>query len=1397
MFLPYLGKDHLYPNDPNGSPGLVEFRLGFSMKLDAATHAMNASLTSVKDLKSLLSHLGDNYRGVQTLLSLAVAASELNSFAKAVFASINEVNKLLQEQDDCDNEVRDLVGKMAECLGAIADVKKIAREDLLQVLETVDLLLCDTASFVGRYRSQSASSRFFSLIRSDKMRDELALLTARFSTFDRKFDRGIAVQTASTTEKIHAQVLTDSDSQLLRNLKPGGFVHEPQECMADTRVDILRVITDWARTADGPNTFWLRGHPGTGKSAIAATVRTILHGERRLGASFFFRREDSATQTPKALWCSIAHDLALQSPVIIRPKIIEQLRDQKVEPNSWGYTDVLSKLITGPLELPPGEDDDRPLVVVIDALDECGGFEHWQPYQKQVIPVLSRLQSLRLRIKIFITSRNDAYIKSVLGSNGLHDCQVLEVGDNTTSKSTEDIKKYLEHGFADIAAESTTIKQPWPDPASLQLLANTAAGLFIWASTVLKLVGDGNPPKTLDAIIKTGTIVSSNGDPLAHLYNAILTSRFTQAEHISAFTAVVGAIITARTPLPAADLVQLLSGEQLDEYDVEMVYKKLASVLDTGSGLRFLHQSFPDFILALPVQNPFHYAKGTHERRMGSACLATMEGELHFNMANIETSYVMNADIPDLPERIPLYIWYGCRFWTSHIQHNDDPTLVQRVTDFFYLRFFFWLEVIDSRGGEGAVSALETLLEWEQLNDELRLLTQDTLTFVRYATPARLSIPQIYLSAIPFAPTGSRLRQLYAGRIANFVQSGGDVAWHPHQAVFYGHSCAVTSVSFSHDSKRICSASEDQTIKISNADIWNVENDRNDHGNLTLLGHTDIVNSVVFTPDDRRVVSASHDGNIIAWDPNLKMSQEVGRIALSGIKVYSVAVSPKHIVAGLDDHSVRVWDLNTYQQLASLVGHTGIVRSVTCSGNHALISGSNDGSIRVWDADTFSPVGEPLMGHEGQVLAVAISSDGTLIASGSYDEKVRIWDLQSQELLGVPLTGHIDPVTCVAFSWDKTILVSGSDDWKILLWDVQSGNRIGRVLEDHLLNIRGVAFSPDGKYLVSSDNDATIRLWSVHLAKQVADSPPGHTDYVNCVCFSPVDAVFASASYDSTIRIWDSSTYQQIGEPLTGHTNFIESIAFSRDGKQLVSGSHDCTVRSWDVHTQTEIVVLTGHTMAVGSIAVSPDLIASSSLDRIIKFWSIETHAEVASFSDGHEDLVVCIRFSPDASVFATASRDHTIRLWHAETHEPIGTLRGHTDSVQCIAFSPDSLSLVSGSPDGSILFWNILTHEQLGGPIQAHDSYVLSLDISPDGQFVVSGSEDCSVRLWDFQSRARVGGIFDGHTRPVCSVAFAPTGRKIVSGARDCTTRLWDAEISNPQNFNLLLRGSNIFPPM
>src|SRR6266849_7280384 len=55
-----------------------------------------------------------------------------------------------------------------------------------------------------------------------------------------------------------------------------------------------------------------------------------------------------------------------------------------------------------------------------------------------------------------------------------------------------------------------------------------------------------------------------------------------------------------------------------------------------------------------------------------------------------------------------------------------------------------------------------------------------------------------------------------------------------------------------------------------------------------------------------------------------------------------------------------------------------------------------------------------------------------------------------------------------------------------------------------------------------------------------------------------------------------------------------------------------------------------------------------------------------------HDDVVLCVDFSPDGKRVASAGADKAIKIWDAGNGEELLALSGHNDAVLSVAFSPD-----------------------------------------------------------------------------------------------------------------------------
>jgi hypothetical protein len=286
--------------------------------------------------------------------------------------------------------------------------------------------------------------------------------------------------------------------------------------------------------------------------------------------------------------------------------------------------------------------------------------------------------------------------------------------------------------------------------------------------------------------------------------------------------------------------------------------------------------------------------------------------------------------------------------------------------------------------------------------------------------------------------------------------------------------------------------------------------------------------------------------------------------------VWAVAVSPdgpRALSAG-SEGTVKLWDLETGQELRTLRGHKKRVEAIVFlpDGGRAL-SGGVDKTLRLWDLDTGSEL-KQLPGHDNIVTSVAVSADGRRAVSGGVDRTVRVWDLDKGKLIR-RFADHQDWSYRVCLSADGRLALSGSPDGTVRLRDLETGKA---VVFKPGKPVWSVAFSPDGKQVLAGvggqwikgdwvrGEDNRVYVWDAASGKELGHFT-GHTDAVLCIAFAPDGKRILTAGTDKTVRLWDAATREEQFR-CTGHTDRVAGVAFTPDGRAL-SGSWDKTVRLW------------------------------------------------------------------------------------------------------------------------------------------------------------------------------------------------------------------------------------------
>jgi eukaryotic-like serine/threonine-protein kinase len=153
---------------------------------------------------------------------------------------------------------------------------------------------------------------------------------------------------------------------------------------------------------------------------------------------------------------------------------------------------------------------------------------------------------------------------------------------------------------------------------------------------------------------------------------------------------------------------------------------------------------------------------------------------------------------------------------------------------------------------------------------------------------------------------------------------------------------------------------------------------------------------------------------------------------------------------------------------------------------NALSPGSEDQTAKVWDAATGQEI-FTLKGHAGYVRSVAFSPDGQRIVTASNDQTAKLWDATTGQEVPT-LKGHADFVNSIAFSPDSQWMVTGSGDGTARVWDVEKGQEVlalGSVTEWSVAGVWSVAFSPDGQRIVTGSQDKTAKVWDATTGQEL------------------------------------------------------------------------------------------------------------------------------------------------------------------------------------------------------------------------------------------------------------------------------------------------------------------------
>lgn len=198
------------------------------------------------------------------------------------------------------------------------------------------------------------------------------------------------------------------------------------------------------------------------------------------------------------------------------------------------------------------------------------------------------------------------------------------------------------------------------------------------------------------------------------------------------------------------------------------------------------------------------------------------------------------------------------------------------------------------------------------------------------------------------------------------------------------HNDTITDISFSINSSKFVTSSDDKTSKI--VDFISGENE------LIFKEHLSDVKSCEWNPYRNIIVSGGKDQLVEIWDPN--SGEVVGTLHLhkNSINRLRFNQNGNWILSGSKDHTVKVSDIRMMKELQIFKGHDSEVNTLAWHPIHEEIfcSAGADQKIIYWK------VGQEKNyviknAHEREIFDLCFNKTGTLLASGSNDSYLKFW----------------------------------------------------------------------------------------------------------------------------------------------------------------------------------------------------------------------------------------------------------------------------------------------------------------------------------------------------------------------------------------------------------------------
>jgi pre-mRNA-processing factor 17 len=250
----------------------------------------------------------------------------------------------------------------------------------------------------------------------------------------------------------------------------------------------------------------------------------------------------------------------------------------------------------------------------------------------------------------------------------------------------------------------------------------------------------------------------------------------------------------------------------------------------------------------------------------------------------------------------------------------------------------------------------------------------------------------------------------------------------------------------------------------------------------------------------------------------------------------------------------------------------------------------------------------------------------------------------------------------------------------------------------------------------------------------------------------------------------------------TGHSKGVNDIHFFPfTGHLLLSSSNDGKCKIWDVYGDRNVRrTYAGHTEGVRCTQFSDNGLEflSSSFDRVIRLWDVETGQAKGTFTN--RKMGYDVKFRPgDNNIFLMAASDNKIYQWDSRTGNVCQEYNYHLQPCNTVTFFDKGRKFISTSDDKKILVWEFDIPVPIKYIADPDMHSVPAITVHPSGEYLAGQSMDNTIVVYTCGDKVKQvkKKTFTGHNNAgyACRIGFSPNGKLLISGDGQGKLHVWD----------------------